>query len=179
MDSTERLISLHTATIVPDDSDVWLEPFTGFDEAEKAVVWYDPSQRPEVTEFHYENKEIEYDPANVELFIDFVVSSPDYAYFGIYDRRHGLIGQISINALLDEEIVPHVGILVGEPDLWGQGIGATAVQALLSALDSFGYPKVQAYIRTENIRSRKLFAKFGHVSKEDRKIVILDIDTKP
>ncbi|GCE15209.1 GNAT family N-acetyltransferase [Tengunoibacter tsumagoiensis] len=87
--------------------------------------------------------------------------SENMATFGIqFDER--LIGFVQL-ALIDlEEKRAAVGILIGEKQLWGRGIGKTALQILLDyAFTVRGLERVYAEIYSFNTRSFRLMEQVG------------------
>lgn len=71
------------------------------------------------------------------------------------------IGTLNISRL--ETDVPEIGILIGEINAQGKGIGSAAVQLGLKWLKNHGYKKAQANINKANVASTKLFTSMDFV----------------
>ena len=60
-----------------------------------------------------------------------------------------------------EHSMPEVGVLLGCPDVWGQGIATEAVRRLLDILSILHFKECYALIHPENTASQRVFAKAG------------------
>jgi RimJ/RimL family protein N-acetyltransferase len=58
----------------------------------------------------------------------------------------------------EQDFYPEIGLYIGEPDLWGQGIGKKALQQILERCPD---PVAYAVIHPKNKRSIRLFTSLG------------------
>ena len=76
------------------------------------------------------------------------------------DWRLREVGTVTLGQL--DHWCPEVGILIGEPKLWGQGIGKRALQCAIHYLAKRGYTKTHTTILKSNERSIRLFESVGY-----------------
>jgi RimJ/RimL family protein N-acetyltransferase len=72
-----------------------------------------------------------------------------------------------------------LSLILGDPSAWGQGLGAEALQLLLSyAFEQLALVRVWLVVRTDNERAVSLFKRFGFVVVE-RNVGVVVIDGVP
>jgi len=69
-----------------------------------------------------------------------------------------------------------LSLVLGEPSVWGQGLGTEAMQLLLAfAFDQLALKRVWLLVRADNQRAVKLFGRMGFVVIErQRGVVVVD-----
>ncbi|HEX5500307.1 MAG TPA: GNAT family protein, partial [Thermomicrobiales bacterium] len=72
------------------------------------------------------------------------------------------IGLIVLRSERPEARAVELSILIGEPDLWGQGLGADALETVLDACFN-GWNLHRVWLRSEawNVRAHRLYTKAG------------------
>jgi RimJ/RimL family protein N-acetyltransferase len=75
------------------------------------------------------------------------------------DRPVGVVHATGIRSLPENYV--EVGLYIGETGLWGQGIGAEALEIFISLLRVHGIHRLEAQIHPDNVRSIRLFTKAG------------------
>ena len=83
---------------------------------------------------------------------------------------------------LDRQAAPELGILIGDPDLWGRGVGTEAQRLTIArAFDELGAHRVVELILADNSAARRVVERLGfelegmmraHVRRGDR---LLDV----
>lgn len=87
-------------------------------------------------------------------------------HFGIQNEKNQLIGSIELyNLRPTPPEQPHIatlGVMIGLPELWGQGYGSEAVQALVRwSFGHFGLEYVRLSTFGHNKRAQRAFASCG------------------
>lgn len=96
-------------------------------------------------------------------YIETTVDNPNSVMFAICDRendRH--IGNIKIDSFDWISRVGEMGILIGNRDYWGKGIGQEACTLLLTyAFETLNLRKVELCVFSNNPGARRLYEKIG------------------
>ena len=92
--------------------------------------------------------------------------SPDFLRLGIVQRGEGqggeLVGYVDLGGLTAESA--EFGIVIGEPEHWGQGVGTRAGRLLLAyAFGTLGLSVLRAEVHAPNLRSHALMRRLGFI----------------
>ena len=88
-------------------------------------------------------------------------SGPDRKWAVTVDERPEPVGFTALYGL-GAQAAPELGILIGEPDLWGRGVGTEAQRLTIArAFDEFGVHRVLELILADNERARKVVERLG------------------
>jgi RimJ/RimL family protein N-acetyltransferase len=92
-----------------------------------------------------------------------ILSDPQHQRaFVIEDEREEDIGTCGLRAMDRQEGTALLGIVVGEPRLWGRGYGTAATKALLRyAFEDLGLHEVRLSCHAENKRAVRCYEKAG------------------
>lgn len=103
-----------------------------------------------------------HDEASVRAFVDACLANPDVLFLGV---RHLAAGRHVGNVKLDVSRVhgrAEVGILIGDPDVQGQGLATRAISVLCRiAGEQLGLRKLTAGCYASNKGSERAFTKAG------------------
>jgi RimJ/RimL family protein N-acetyltransferase len=103
------------------------------------------------------------DQASVERFIVAQLESPSSVLFGIRSRALGRhVGNIKLGPIDRHHGLGEIGLMVGDRDAWGMGIGSDAIACIARlAASDLGLRKLTAGCYASNIGSAKAFFKAG------------------
>lgn len=88
-------------------------------------------------------------------------SGPDRKWAVVVGDRPDPVGFTALYGL-GRQAAPELGILIGEPDLWGRGVGSEAQrQTIARAFDELGAHRVMELILAENQRARRVVERLG------------------
>ena len=88
-------------------------------------------------------------------------SGPDRKWAVTVDERPEPVGFTALYGL-GAQAAPELGILIGEPDMWGRGVGTDAQRLTIArAFDEFGAHRVLELILADNERARKVVERLG------------------
>jgi RimJ/RimL family protein N-acetyltransferase len=92
-----------------------------------------------------------------------IISDRNALLFGIY-CDDALVGYCIVEGVDLASRKCEVGVIIGEPYLWGQGLGKYAVQRLLRhCFEHLKLHRVLAVIARGNARSERLFQRLGFI----------------
>lgn len=118
---------------------------------------------PEVNRY-LESRFVTHTAAGLRAYIEGQSTDPDVHFFAIVthdDQRH--IGNIKLGPIEHEHGRGDIGILLGDPSVWGRGYATEAIEAVASwAFSALGLRKLTAGAYAPNVGSIKAFerAKF-------------------
>jgi RimJ/RimL family protein N-acetyltransferase len=110
------------------------------------------------------------DQASVERFVAAQLESPVSVLFGIRSRAVGRhVGNIKLGPIDRHHGLGEIGLMVGDRDAWGMGIGSDAIAcvARIAAVD-LGVRKLTAGCYASNVGSAKAFFKAGFYEEARR-----------
>ena len=88
-------------------------------------------------------------------------AGPDRKWAVTVDDRPEPVGFTALYGL-GGQAAPELGILIGEPDLWGRGVGTDAQRLTIRrAFDELGAHRVLELIVADNVRARKVVERLG------------------
>lgn len=115
--------------------------------------------------------------ALIELFVAAQLASPSSVLFGIRSRALGRhVGNIKLGPIDRHHGLGEIGLMVGDRDAWGMGIGSDAINCIarIAAAD-LGIRKLTAGCYASNIGSAKAFLRAGfHIEARRPAHFILD-----
>lgn len=114
-------------------------------------------------------------------FVENCLASPSSLLLGIRSiHLHGThVGNIKIASIDRHHGLGEVGILVGEKNVWGRGIGSAAIQVLMTiAREELGLRKLTAGCYASTVGSQRAFLKAGFYIAGERKSHFL-LDGEP
>ena len=114
-------------------------------------------------------------------FVENCLACPSSLLLGIRSAHlHGIhVGNIKIAPIDRHHGLGEVGILVGEKNAWGRGVGSAAIQLLMTiARDELSLRKLTAGCYASTIGSQKAFLKAGFYIVGERKSHFL-LDGEP
>src|ERR1043165_2012831 len=105
-----------------------------------------------------------YDADRLRRYIETESERLDAVLFGIFlreDRRH--IGTVKLSRIRSEHRNCEIGLMVGEKEFWGRGIGAEAIMLASDyAFHTLELHKILAGAYSNNVGSTKAFLKAGY-----------------
>ena len=136
---------------------VLMRPFTADDITDSYIGWL---RDPEVVRFSRQRFCV-HTPESCHVYLASFVGSANH-FLAICDRRDGAtLGTLTVYRSVHHGIAD-IGIMVGERQVWGQGIGAEAFCLVLSALKASGaVRKVTAGTVADNRRMVSIMEKAG------------------
>jgi RimJ/RimL family protein N-acetyltransferase len=154
---------------------LYLRSLTAADAGERYLSWLRNSLVNEFLEVRFERHSIE----SLQDFITQSRASQSELLLGIFERagdRH--LGNVQLRDINVHHKTAEVGILVGEKDVWGRGVGTEAIKAMIGlARDKLGMYKLYAGVYSRNVRSVKAFEKVGFVVEGVRRrhVIVGDV----
>ena len=121
--STTPLPSLREefeATLAASQGDVLIRTFQEKDMTARYLSWLN---NPEVVRFSNQ-RFITHTPVSCQKFFHSMSSSPS-SFLAIEHAEYGHVGTLTVH-FNDHHGTADMGILVGEPSIWGKGVGVTA-----------------------------------------------------
>jgi RimJ/RimL family protein N-acetyltransferase len=137
---------------------------------------------PQVIEGLVEQRE-SFSPAQARRWVEGAAhkEGPDRKWAVIVDERPEPAGFTALYGV-GRQAAPELGILIGDPDLWGRGVGTQAQRLTIArAFDELGAHRVIELILAENAAARRVVERLGfeqegmmrgHVSRGGR---LLDV----
>jgi len=117
---------------------------------------------PEINRY-LESRFVRQTNESVRSFVETLNASPTDLLCGLFLRegaRH--IGNVRLGPIDIHHRRAPIGILMGEKDVWGKGLGAEAVTAFVDyAFDALSLRKVTAACYEANLASAQMFRKAG------------------
>lgn len=104
-------------------------------------------------------------------FVNDCLDRNDTILLGINDKALGgkHVGNIKLGPIDKNHGLGEIGLLIGEKQAWGQGIGTDAIELVIAlARDVLGLRKLTAGCYGSNIGSKKAFMKAGFVVEAQR-----------
>ncbi len=99
----------------------------------------------------------------VKEFVEAMNSSAHDFLFGIFLRDGKHVGNIKIGGVNFVHRYAEIGLLIGDRDQWGKGLGREAIElATRYAFEELNLNKVEAGIYANNVGSYKAFIKAGY-----------------
>ena len=121
------------------------------------VRWFG---NPNVRRFLVINRPISL--AEEEKWFDRQLDNRNSELFGIETGEGKLIGNIALDDVNSTCRRAELGIVIGEPDYWGQGYGSDAIQTLLRfAFHELNLHRVQLWVYEDNARGIRAYEKCG------------------
>lgn len=135
-------------------------------DAALAVAWLN---HPQVRQ--YISRHSPLDVANEEEFIRGLAARPGDEIFVIALREpERPIGLIGLHGFSNPSRRGTLGITIGEPDCWGQGLGSEAIELLLEhAFDELNLHRVELCVYATNKRGIACYEKLGFVHEGARR----------
>lgn len=117
---------------------------------------------PEINQF-LESRFSTHDEASIRSYVAAMRQSPINLFCGIHsldlDRY---VGNIKLGPIDREHKRGEIGIMIGDRDAWGQGVGSAAISAICAiAKQDLGLRKITAGCYVGNVGSQKAFEKAG------------------
>jgi RimJ/RimL family protein N-acetyltransferase len=134
---------------------------------------------PEVNQF-LESRFVVQDLASVKAFIAAALADEKALLLGIRSRQLGRhVGNIKLGPVDRHHGLGEVGIMIGDREAWGRGIGSEAIRCVADiAKHELGLRKLTAGCYASNVGSAKAFEKAGfHI--EGRRAQHYVLDGKP
>lgn len=125
---------------------------------------------PEINRF-LESRFSVQDAPSVESFVLRMLESPDNLFLGIADLALGRhVGNIKLGPIDRRHGLGEIGIMIGDRDAWGRGIGSSAIARISDiAAAELGLRKLTAGCYASNVGSAKAFEKAGFEIEAIRK----------
>lgn len=170
--------SIACLTMTESQSGVSLHPFIPTAESlarvaeweldpEVAQYYYaDPAHRPYTADAVNEKYYKEYHNAAIAGFEIVAPSGKPVGYTSLLDM--GYLGDTA-----------SLGIMIGDKEAWGQGIGGTATLILMICAKNLGFTKMRARVMGDNERSLRIFKRFPYkITQNSSGLLYFDIDLK-
>jgi ribosomal-protein-alanine N-acetyltransferase len=147
-------------------SAVWHRPtvklfmLTGADVSEDYVRWLNDPRINRFLESRYTTHTLQ----GTHEFVRSCLTSPNILLLGIRSNVHGgcHVGNIKLGAIDHRHGLGEIGLLLGEPQAWGRGIGSEAIAGICEiAHTQLGLRKITAGCYASNVGSEKAFLKAG------------------
>jgi RimJ/RimL family protein N-acetyltransferase len=117
---------------------------------------------PEINRF-LESRFSTHDEDSIRAYVRAMRESPADLLCGIHSielDRH--VGNIKLGPILREHGRGEIGIMIGDRDAWGRGIGSDAIAAICTvAKQDIGLRKITAGCYAGNVGSQRAFEKVG------------------
>jgi ribosomal-protein-alanine N-acetyltransferase len=123
------------------------------------VAWLND---PEINRF-LESRFGAHDRDGVTAYVADMLASDRDLFFGIRDLELGRhVGNIKLGPIDRRHGLGEIGIMIGDRDAWGRGVGSAAIALLAGiARDELGLRKLSAGCYASNVGSRRAFEKVG------------------
>lgn len=147
---------------------VRLEPLTYNEET--LDLWFKWMNDPDIRRYMYQS--LTSDKDRIKKWLELASVSESRHYFTIHvDSKN--IGFISVRQDKNPKNTAEIGIIIGEKEYQGKGIGSTVLKEILTKCeDEYHLSSVRALIKPENEKSVKLFTKLGF--EKDARVMVLD-----
>lgn len=142
---------------------IYLRPITLEDANEEYVHWLNDKEVNQYLESRFVLATVE----NVKKFIEGILKSENNYFFAIVDiesNKH--IGNIKLGSVNTYHKRADIGILIGDKNYWGKGIGTEAITLISDfAFNHLYLDKVMAGCYANNLGSYKAFLKCDFVEE--------------
>ena len=132
------------------------------EESHVGAKYVDWMADPGINQF-LESRFSAHDEASIRAYVGAMRQSPTNLFCGIHSldlNRH--VGNIKLGPIHFEHQRGEIGIMIGDRDAWGLGIGSAAIYAICAiAKHELGLRKITAGCYSGNIGSQKAFEKAG------------------
>lgn len=100
---------------------------------------------------------------NLSEYVKIRVSDPLVAFFAICDKNNGKhIGNIKLDFHDKKANVSELGLLIGNKDYWGKGIGSEACRLMMRyGFETMNLRKIYLAVYESNPYAKKLYEKLG------------------
>ncbi len=147
---------------------VRLEPLKYSDET--LELWVKWMNDPEIRQYMYRSLTSNKD--RIKEWLELASISESRHYFTIMTEGKN-IGFVSVRQDKNPKDTAEIGIIIGEKEYQGKGIGSTVLKKVLTKCeDEYHLSSVRALIKPFNEKSVKLFTKLGFV--EDKQVTIFN-----
>jgi ribosomal-protein-alanine N-acetyltransferase len=104
---------------------------------------------------------------NLRTYVEIRVSDPTVAFFGIFDNKTNKhIGNVKLDFHDTEANVSELGLLIGDKDQWGKGVGSEACRlAIEYGFKSMKLRKIYLAVYESNPHAKKLYEKIGFITE--------------
>ena len=137
-------------------AELTLRILTPTDVTDKYVEWL---KDPEVNQY----LEVRLESVTLETqrhYVAQIFASEDTYLFGIFEKSNKMIGSIKLGPIHSYHKYGEIGIMIGDSECWGKGVGTKAIGILCDAFFEIGaLRKATAGVMEVNIGSRKAFEK--------------------
>jgi len=133
-------------------------------------LWFKWMNDPDIRQYMYQR--LTGDKDRIKKWLELASTSESRHYFTInVDNKN--IGFISVRQDKNPKDTAEIGIIIGEKEYQGKGIGSTVLKEVLTKCeDDYHLSSVRALIKPFNEKSVKLFTKLGFV--EDARVTVFD-----
>lgn len=100
---------------------------------------------------------------DLKKYIQKQIDDPNAIFFGIFDKKNNAhIGNIKLEPINWRKKRTEFGILLGNKDYWGKGIGTEATELIVQhAFNFLGFKKVALSVIATNKRAIRVYEKVG------------------
>jgi len=111
---------------------------------------------------------------DLTAYIQKQIDDPNSIFVGIFDKTNDIhIGNIKLEPIDWRKKKAIFGILIGNKNYWGQGIGTEATQLIVHyAFDKLGFEEIELGVIAENKRAIRSYEKAGFAQTGVRKNAI-------
>lgn len=136
---------------------VYLRALTLADASEEYCAWLND---PEVNEFLETRQSTIPD---LQAYIQKQIDDPNSIFMGIFDKMTDThIGNLKLQPIDWNKKKAIFGILLGDKQYWGRGIGTEATELIVSyAFDTLGLNEIELGVIAENKRAIRVYEKAG------------------
>lgn len=133
-------------------------------------LWVKWMNDPDIRQYMYAS--LTKDPEAIKDWLIFACESKTRHYFSIISEEKN-IGFISVRQDEKPNDTAEIGIVIGEKEYQGKGIGSKVLKEVLTTCaDDYHLSSVRALIKPFNEKSIKLFTKHGFI--EDAHVTVFD-----
>ena len=136
---------------------IYLRELSVSDATEKYCSWLND---PEV------NKYLETRKATIEDLKNYIqqrVDDPNSLFWGVFDKdSNAHIGNVKLEPIDRQKKKAVFGILIGNKDYWGKGIGTEATRLVVDhAFNSMGLEEIELGVIADNKKAARVYEKAG------------------
>jgi ribosomal-protein-alanine N-acetyltransferase len=104
-----------------------------------------------------------YTMENLRAYVSEKISGPDVAFFAICSNEDGThIGNIKIDFHDKKANVSELGLLIGNKQYWGKGVGSEACKLIISyGFEQMRLRKIFLAVYEQNVHAKRLYEKLG------------------
>jgi RimJ/RimL family protein N-acetyltransferase len=136
---------------------IGIVPFTGTEEQFDHVVRWELDRG--VRRYLYTYDKV-ITRKNIRDIYSVNLTSDEAADFFIQTPDTRLIGAVSLEDMSFDWKKTDFGIVIGEKESWGKGLGSSVTTLVFARLKEFGFTAVRASVHMDNEASKKIFNKF-------------------